>query len=296
MEFKHRDPEAVSTMADILDLYRSRTAGEFRCLDVSCTNIEDGNLRMALSNRTFNKGLMALAVHSCWGLLSGVTFAKSLRSCGNLRILDVSDMQGAYPEVAKICCTAVKHCRKLLVLNMSENDVVFEHMLTLFCRIAKYGCHLQQLQLRKVVVVDVPTTFTFVGGMLGPCALLMYKLMRTCLNRLDLTGLKVSGDQLKTGVFFELIRRNCCLVELRKDDLFTALPGIPTVLDCRRLRHHDCVASSPHLPDRNWPARFNEEPAAEGQELPAFRRETEDAARSCIKETSDTWVETSCRE
>ena len=147
MEFKHRDPEAVSTMADILDLYRSRTAGEFRCLDVSCTNIEDGNLRMALSNRTFNKGLMALAVHSCWGLLSGVTFAKSLRSCGNLRILDVSDMQGAYPEVAKICCTAVKHCRKLLVLNMSENDVVFEHVLNLFCRIAKYGCHLQQLQL-----------------------------------------------------------------------------------------------------------------------------------------------------
>ena len=50
--------------------------------------------------------------------------------------------------------------------------------------------------------------------MLGPCALLMYKLMRTCLNRLDLTGLKVSGDQLKTGVFFELLLHppDCMLV------------------------------------------------------------------------------------
>jgi hypothetical protein len=270
-----------------MSIYHSEGAGDVRFLDLSATNIEPQELlAFAIPADAYAWKVVSLSLSSCW-LLQPLSLMCVVQKFHALRILDISDMPGASPDVAKIASAALVYCDVLEHLNISKNDVRYTDLVKFFNRIPEFGDSLTNLEMAGMYITDVPAQVDL-------STTNSFDVLWELLFDTDLSHLNISHCRISTGAMLLLIKTNLCLSDLRVDDLFVR-HGRPTVLDCERLRKTWAVRKNTGLEDGAWPAPYwiNHRSFYWGEAIPRFREESKDLLSAHILASSGGWA--SCR-
>ena len=200
-------------LPSLMSIYHSEGAGDVRFLDLSATNIEPQELlAFAIPADAYAWKVVSLSLSSCW-LLQPLSLMCVVQKFHALRILDISDMPGASPDVAKIASAALVYCDVLEHLNISKNDVRYTDLVKFFNRIPEFGDSLTNLEMAGMYITDVPAQVDL-------STTNSFDVLWELLFDTDLSHLKISHCRISTGAMLLLIKTNLCLSDLRVDDSF----------------------------------------------------------------------------
>ena len=311
LEFWGRDPMTATWFPDLTAISKrvpdvtkitgpttGSTKRRINFLDVSETNVQYSDLNSFLNRGCdgLNNGasLISINVGSAWNLPSIAIYMIG-EKCPGLRFLCLSCLPNCDENFGGAVIHILLHCKRLEVLDLSENEFTFRHMWKIFSYL-KHRPSLNELILRSVTVGQASELAL---ETMEPCPwVVMFRenFKLSGITHLDISGLALTGGVLSTRIVLGLIAQNPSISDLRFDEMFDMYVKPPSVMNCIRLRMEPVVKDfDGGRKDSNLEFSFDDRKPFDTDEWPfeqyaKARRTTEFYVRRNMRPYSDGWT------